>query len=504
MYLVTVSNPATATLPAFAGPNRLMSRLRQHAVPITVAVALASSAAAAPAASAADRFVIRGAGFGHGVGMSQYGAMGFAKNGKSYREILGHYYTGTQIGELDADPTVRVLLQSRPTVSFTGAAQAGDKRLDPSKTYTASSFGGAGVVVKTSAGKRVKTFTSPLRIVGPGGNPWRLVGGGNAGTYRGALELRAGISSSGLSAINAVSLESYVRGVVARESPASWPAEALKAQAIAARTYAITTNKPGAGFDHYADTRSQVYAGVAAETPTTDAAVAATAHQVVIYGGKPVTTYFFSTSGGKTENNETSALGGSPQPWLRSVDDPYDNVSPKHRWGPIRLTPAQAGAKLRGLVKGTFKGIEVTKRGASPRIVSAEIVGSRGRTTVNGATLRARFGLNDSWAYFTTVGTDVDAIGDATDGTDPGSGGAAARAASSTTAARRNGVVHGRIIGMKRGTVLRVERRSADGVWSVETTVKLRKSGRYRATVARTGAYRVRAGSIIGPVARLD
>lgn len=477
-----------------------MSRLRHTAVPIAVAVALAGAAAPSGAA-AADRFVIRGAGFGHGVGMSQYGAMGFAKNGKTYREILAHYYTGTQIGRLDADPTVRVLLQSRGTISFTGAAQAGDKRLDPSKTYSASSFGGAGVVVKTSAGKRVKTFTSPLRIVGPGGNPWRLVGGGNAGTYRGALELRAGISSNGLAAINAVSLESYVRGVVARESPASWPAEALKAQAIAARTYAITTNKPGNGFDHYADTRSQVYAGVAAETPTTDAAIAATAREVVIHDGKPVVTYFFSTSGGKTENNETSALGGSPQPWLRSVDDPYDDVSPKHRWGPIRLTTAQAGAKLRGLVKGSFRGIDVKRRGASPRIVSAEIVGTRGRTTVNGATLRARFGLNDSWAYFTTVGTDVDEIGERTDGTDPGSGGASARAA--TVPARRHGVVHGRIIGLKRGTTLRVERRSADGVWSVETTAKLRKNGRYRATVARTGAYRVRAGSIVGPVARL-
>ncbi|HWT93961.1 MAG TPA: SpoIID/LytB domain-containing protein [Solirubrobacteraceae bacterium] len=479
-----------------------MSRFRQHAVPITVAVALASGAAAAGPAAAADRFVIRGAGFGHGVGMSQYGAMGFAKQGKTYREILAHYYSGTQIGKLDADPIVRVLLQSRGTVAFTGAAQAGDKRLDPSKTYTASSFGGAGVVVKTSAGKRVKTFTSPLRIVGPGGNPWRLVGGQNSGTYRGALELRAGISSSGLAAINAVTLESYVRGVISRESPASWPAEALKAQALAARTYAITTNKPGTGFDHYADTRSQVYAGVAAETPATDAAVAATAHEVVIYDGKPVTTYFFSTSGGKTENNETSALGGSPQPWLRSVEDPYDNVSPKHRWGPIRLTTGQAGAKLRGLVKGSFKGIEVVKRGASPRIVSAEIVGTRGRTTVNGATLRARFGLNDSWAYFTTVGTEVDESRTSTDETDPGSGGTVARLATAA-ATRRNGVVHGRIIGMKRGTVLKVERRTAAGVWSVETTVKLRKNGRYRATVARTGAYRVRAGSIVGPVAKL-
>src|SRR4029453_7120150 len=95
-------------------------------------------------------------------------------------------------------------------------------------------------------------------------------------------------------------------GVVARESPSSWPLEALKAQAVTARTYAITTSKAGTGFDQYADTRSQVYGGVAAESIATNAAVAATGGQVVTYDGAPVVTYFFSTSGGRTENVENS------------------------------------------------------------------------------------------------------------------------------------------------------------------------------------------------------
>ena len=99
-----------------------------------------------------------------------------------------------------------------------------------------------------------------------------LLGGSR---YRGSLEVRR--SGSGLMAVNALGLEDYVRGVVARESPSTWPAEALKAQAVAARTYAITTAKPGAAFDQYADVRSQVYGGVGAETTATDAAVAATA-----------------------------------------------------------------------------------------------------------------------------------------------------------------------------------------------------------------------------------
>ena len=131
-----------------------------------------------------------------------------------------------------------------------------------------------------------------------------------------------------------------MRGVVAGESPSTWPAAALQAQAVAARTYAITTDAGTStdGFTQYADTRSQVYEGVAAETPATDAAVAATRGEVVTYAGQPVATYFFSTSGGRTENVENSFLGSRPEPWLKSVDDPYDGASPKHRWGPLRFT----------------------------------------------------------------------------------------------------------------------------------------------------------------------
>ena len=116
-------------------------------------------------------------------------------------------------------------------------------------------------------------------------------------------------------------------------------------------------------------------------------------------------TYFFSTSGGRTEDVENTSLGTAPKPWLKSVVDKYDSVSPKHRWGPIRMGYRAAGRKLRGLVKGRFKGIKVVRRGSSPRVVAADVIGSRGRTRVDGATLRARFGLFDSWAYFTAIRT---------------------------------------------------------------------------------------------------
>jgi stage II sporulation protein D len=109
-----------------------------------------------------------------------------------------------------------------------------------------------------------------------------------------------------------------------------------------------------------------------------------------------VVTYFFSTSGGRTESVENTSLGSRPLPWLKSVSDPYDKVSPRHRWGPITMTVARADRKLGNLVPGFLRGIEVVKRGVSPRVVAADVVGSRGRTRVTGAQLRARLGLLDT------------------------------------------------------------------------------------------------------------
>src|SRR5437763_1544137 len=138
---------------------------------------------------------------------------------------------------------------------------------------------------------------------------------GGAGTYRGLLELRPGGSS--LTVVNVVGLDAYVQGVVPGEMVASWPAEALKAQAVAARSYALATDAGGAVFDQYADTRSQVYGGMNSETPASNAAVRATAGQVATYGGQVATTYFFSTSGGKTENVENVFYGATPEPYLK-------------------------------------------------------------------------------------------------------------------------------------------------------------------------------------------
>jgi stage II sporulation protein D len=374
--------------------------------PLRSALAAALLAcAAAPPAQAASGLVVRGAGFGHGIGMSQYGAMGFARHGADHAAILAHYYTGTQLAALGAAGEVRVLLKTAPQIRFTGAASvAGGRTLDPGRTYSAVRELTGEMTLRSASGRVLGTYPAPLTITGgPGGFQVRGRAANHIsnGRYRGTLELRPA-PIGGVSAIDAVGLEDYLRGVVPGEMPPDWPAEALRAQAVAARTYAIATSKHGEGFDQYADTRSQVYTGIAGERPTTDAAVAATRGEVVVYGGKPIVTYYFSTSGGRTENVENSFLGADPEPWLVSVDDPYDAVSPRHRWTK-RMSLRTAQRRLGSLVRGSLRQIKVLRRGRSPRVVRAEIVGTGGRTSVSGPQLRSKLGLLDTWARFTVV-----------------------------------------------------------------------------------------------------
>lgn len=262
-------------------------------------------------AHAEASLLVEGGGDGHGVGMSQWGALGYAEHGWSYQSILSHYYSGTSLGEVSSKRIVKVLIGGK---------------------------------------------------------------------------------------VRKIPLEAYVRGVVAAEMPSSWPKAALEAQAIASRTFAITAHAGGNAFDVYSDTRSQVYLGKAAETSASNEAVKATAGQVVTYEGQPAITYFFASSGGRTESVQNSFLGAAPEPWLKGVLDPYDG-GPLHRWT-VRIGFATAAKRLRGLTEGSFKGIEVLERGYSPRIVLAYVLGSKGKVQVSGPELAGRLGLADSWAYF--------------------------------------------------------------------------------------------------------
>jgi stage II sporulation protein D len=381
-----------------------MSRsLRTTALLASTAI-LAAVALVPAGAAAAPMQVVRGAGFGHGIGMSQYGAYGMAQQGWSYRRILGHYYKGTKLGQAPSRP-VRVLLQaSDPFVRVSGATKGpGGMALSPGVTHVIRPASGRRLALY-AGGKRLGAYGAPLSL-SRGGKPLRLLGaaiqGVSNGRYRGSLDLYPG-SSGGVTAVNALPIDDYVQGVVAGEMPSSWDADALRTQAVTARTYALTTRKTGDTFDQYPDTRSQMYKGVSSETASTNAAVRHTAGEVVTYDGQPATTFYFSTSGGRTENIENSFIGAPPKPWLKSMADPYDTISPKHRWT-VRMSNARMGALLGS--PGTLRRVEVLSRGVSPRVVRARVVGANGSTILTGPQIRARLGLDDTWAYFTRAGS---------------------------------------------------------------------------------------------------
>src|SRR4051812_24237456 len=212
---------------------------------------------ALPAGASGAKWVIKGRGWGHGVGMSQYGAYGFARQGRGYREIVGHYYRHTKIGHAGGH-TIRVLLDSGPdAVSFRKAIRACGKRLHRDHGYRFKQSG-SHVVLKRAHGGRLANCGRTATAVGRG-----AIRVGGKGLYRGRL--KATSAGGGLRIVNAVVLNAYVRGVVPNEMPASWPLAALETQAVAARSYALATAAGGA-FDVYDDTRSQVYGGKDSES----------------------------------------------------------------------------------------------------------------------------------------------------------------------------------------------------------------------------------------------
>jgi SpoIID/LytB domain protein len=374
-----------------------MARSKFLFVVLSVAALVAGSAPGYPSSEAPSRakampgtpiFVISGRGWGHGVGMAQWGAYGFAKQGATYDEILAHYYRGTTLGPAGVS-RVRVLLAQGRSLSvsslapFTGRDGLGQLWHLPAGSQTV----GSGLRLKTT------DFPQPRRVPGPvtffpGNSPLRL--GGRP--YRGNFQVS--VAGGALRAVNNVALEAYLYGVVPSEMPKDWLPEALKAQAVAARSYALAVRKTGSWFDLYPDTRSQVYLGIAHESPSTTAAVQATAGEVVVSQGRLATTYFFSSSGGRTASAPEIWPTSQPTPYLVSVDDPYDTLSPHHRWGPFVVT----ASRLRGVMRARGKMADLRMdTGPSGRVESVTAVGEQGESTVTGSDLRRALKLRSTW-----------------------------------------------------------------------------------------------------------
>jgi stage II sporulation protein D len=373
-----------------------MSNIVNKTIVNKVLIALLLTLVYPVGAQASVSWIVHGRGFGHGVGMSAYGAYGFAQHGKSYRFILGHYYTGTSLGSVQGANVVRVLLGIEGgDVGFSGATSACGVRLDPSRSYQAHRDGNT-LKLRSSGGKRLADCGRKLRAAGPG-----KVTIAGYGTYRGALETVPTESQSGsLNVVNALALEQYVKGVMPNEVPPSWPVEELKAQAVAVRSIALTGDVGGNGFDLYSDTRSQLYKGLESEYAATNNAVAATRGQVVMYGGKVAQTLYSACSGGHTESAVN--VFGSPVPYLVGVPDPFDSACPLHEWT-LKYSGPEISAKLGSYLKGRLKKVVVTKRGVSPRIVEAKLYGTGGVSTVTGTDLEVALGGYDTWMTFQKV-----------------------------------------------------------------------------------------------------
>ena len=367
-----------------------VSVMRRTLVLVSLTLLLGAPAAAArvdePAPEGAATFVVTGHGWGHGVGLSQYGAYGYAQKGLAYAKIVTHYFPGTTLGAAPLS-RVRVLLTSG--VSSLKISSEDDFRVRDGTgathdivagTYTL----GPALKLKVAGQATARALAGPL-LFQPGPSPLVL-----KRRYRGSIQVD--VTGGKLRAVNIVGLESYLYGVVPSEMPYTWHPEALKAQAVAARSYALATRKTGGAFDLYPDTRSQVYLGIDHERPSTNAAVDGTAGKVVLYQGQVAKTFFFSTSGGRTASAED--VWGTAVAYLVSVADPYDSISPYHDWGPFTFT----GAKLAKTMKMPGRIVDLQPQlNSSGRIKTLNVVGTKTTVAVPAGDLRRRLGLRSTW-----------------------------------------------------------------------------------------------------------
>lgn len=354
--------------------------------------------------------VFHGHGYGHGHGMSQHGAQGAARRGLSYRQILAFYYPGT--GRSTVTTRLRVLisadtspdLQVRPRTGLT-LRDRGDgatyvlPRLDGVTRWRVVVRDGRNVVEYDRDGWRRWRPGGKAALVGgpafaaPG--PVTLVTPGGDRAYRGRLRAVAPTpGSDDRDTVNVVSLESYVKGVVPAEMPASWHPQAVRAQAVAARTYAVwSRDQNPSGYYQVCDTTAcQVYGGVAAEHPSANAAVVATAGEVRTWRGAAAFSQFSASSGGWT------AAGSAP--YLPAKPDPYDDWpgNTVHDWT-ARVRAATIARAYPAI--GTLRRVRVTSRDGhgewGGRVLRAVLVGSKARRVVTGDELRSAAGLRSTW-----------------------------------------------------------------------------------------------------------
>ena len=329
----------------------------------------AAYAATCPPAAPPGSVRFCGHGWGHGVGLGQWGAKGMALAGLNYRFIDEHFYSGTTWTSLDtanAPIHVGVLWGAASyRVVPSGPAQltAGSQVTNVAPGQTVSFGPSGGRLVPTSAATR-------LTVYGPSGRYH---------AYRGSIVAQP--SGGLLYIINVLPIEDYLRGL--GEVPSSWPPEAIKAQIVAARCYALTHLGSTALYDVDDTTQFQVYRGTDSESDAQNAAVDQTAGQVLMYGGRVIEAFYSSSDGGHTAN-VSDVFGGSlaTYPYLHGVPDPWDIVAPRHTWYTAVYTYAAlepvyfSGADV--ATYGHLTGFDLHDRDDSDRLNTVGLIGSRG------------------------------------------------------------------------------------------------------------------------------
>jgi stage II sporulation protein D len=400
-----------AQLSALLGTTRLEKQLEDALAASDAAAASAASKgggqAYGPVCPAAPSGMISfcGHGWGHGVGLGQYGALGMAQAGLGWPQIIHNFYSGVTIGPVP-DQTVRVYLTRAAgsiTPRFTGATvqdtagtSFGSVGQDQPVSFARN---GDGSVSASWAGGSARG--GPLRLVPAGGGVFQVSGSGTR--YRGEAWVDGG---GGIKVIDHVELESYVQGLA--EVPSSWPINAIAAQVVAARTYAL--NHLGGGlFDVDDTTNYQVYGGFDRETASQNAAVAATHLQGIFYRNQIIDAVFSSSDGGHTQCASAEwGRGDNPctPPYLSGVIDNYD-VSPRHTWYTGAYTQAQV---QQFLVKaaadghpaydarqcGSLLAFDLSDRDRSNRLNTVRMIGTSGVCTATpGAFMRAANDVNN-------------------------------------------------------------------------------------------------------------
>lgn len=388
-----------------------MPRRRATLSLLTAAATLLATATSATAATAegperreAASITVTGKGWGHGKGLSQYGARNRANAGQRYGAIIRFYYPGTRLGTTSG--AIKILISGDTTQDVRVRARTGLRlrSLGAGKTWRLpAKYQGRKITawrIVPAAGQRSRVqhhagrwrdWRSPRGDAEftAGGAPMMLVTPSGAAAYRGSLRsTSANPTGSVRDTVNVVAMESYLRGVVPEEMPASWAPAAVQAQAVAARTYAAFERRDHRSSRHYDlcdTTRCQVYRGYDEEDPDANAAIRATAGKIVTYGGRAAFTQFSASNGGYTAPGDFD--------YLKASRDTFDRGYPGDPWTRT-FTGPQVTRHWPGL--GDLESVEVTDTDASHRVTQLRVTGSDGAVTVDGSDFASYLGLRST------------------------------------------------------------------------------------------------------------